>query len=341
MVSANRFHVPIGIVSLAAPPDAPVVGETYFDTALGQLRSWDGTGWIGTSSDTELDIDFVNVPGDGMTGELVLPDQVTAPPSAPTVVAAKGYVDQLVTVSDVPPTVAPVRDGLIWTVVGTVVGPDWSPASIPGLLAWWDASSLLLVDGEAVTLLPDLSGLGHDLVSNPAVQDGSAPVFKVGGLNGYGVLHYDHTSVLVTETEADYRHFFVVAKYDGATFVDYDGLLSGSSIHLLIGEGLQSTLYLMPVGTIYHKDGILHPGLNLLPGPMEHWASMSISNAAGWGIMGPFRLGIDRTYGTASGYNRYWQGDVAEVIAYDRELNDSERVEVEAYLRQKWAIGAS
>ena len=117
MSGGPRFHVPVGIVALAVPPDSPVIGETYFDTALGQLQSWDGTVWVGSSSDTELDIDFVNVPGDAMTGELVLPDQVVVPPSAPAVVAAKGYVDQLVTVSDVPPTVAPARDGLIWSVV--------------------------------------------------------------------------------------------------------------------------------------------------------------------------------------------------------------------------------
>jgi len=122
MANAHRFYVPVGVVSLAAPPaDTPLTGDTYFDTALGQLRSWDGTQWVGASSDADLENKYVNVTGDVMTGELLVPDQVAVPPSAPVVAAAKGYVDQVITVAAAPPDAVanvPVRDGLVWAVVG-------------------------------------------------------------------------------------------------------------------------------------------------------------------------------------------------------------------------------
>lgn len=64
---------------------------------------------------------YVDVPGDAMTGELLVPDQVAVNPIDPLTAAARGYVDQVVTVSDVdPPGVAPVRDGLMWAVIEDV-----------------------------------------------------------------------------------------------------------------------------------------------------------------------------------------------------------------------------
>jgi hypothetical protein len=121
MANAHRFYVPVGVVSLATAPSAPQTGDTYFDTTLGQLQSWDGTRWVGSSSDADLDAKYVNIAGDTMTGELLVPDQVTVPPSAPVVAAAKGYVDQVITVAATPPDAVanvPVRDGLVWAVVG-------------------------------------------------------------------------------------------------------------------------------------------------------------------------------------------------------------------------------
>lgn len=124
MANAHRFYVPVGVVSLAAPPSGPSAGDTYFDTTLKQLRTWDGTVWVGSSSDSVLDTKYVNVTGDVMTGELLVPDQVVAPPSAPVVAAARGYVDQVITVTNVPPDAVanvPARDGLVWAVIGPEV----------------------------------------------------------------------------------------------------------------------------------------------------------------------------------------------------------------------------
>lgn len=41
----RRFLVPIGLLSLASDPTGTFVGETYFNTALGKIRVYDGADW--------------------------------------------------------------------------------------------------------------------------------------------------------------------------------------------------------------------------------------------------------------------------------------------------------
>ena len=38
------------IQNLSTAPASPVVGQIYFDTVLGFLRSWNGSAWINTST---------------------------------------------------------------------------------------------------------------------------------------------------------------------------------------------------------------------------------------------------------------------------------------------------
>ena len=64
MVS-HKFYIPIGMVPLAAPPAGPAVGDTYFDTTMGQARTWDGVGW---SEGIDGKVDRT---GDVMSGSLV------------------------------------------------------------------------------------------------------------------------------------------------------------------------------------------------------------------------------------------------------------------------------
>lgn len=46
MSESHRFFVPVGMVSLPAAPVAPEPGDTYFDSVLKRLRTWDGSTWI-------------------------------------------------------------------------------------------------------------------------------------------------------------------------------------------------------------------------------------------------------------------------------------------------------
>jgi len=342
MSGGPRFHVPVGIVALAVPPDVPVIGETYFDTALGQLRSWDGTVWVGTSSDTELDIDFVNVVGDAMTGELTLPDQVVVPPSVPGAVAVKGYVDQLVTVSDVPPSVPPVRDGLIWT----VTGPDWTPVSIPGLFAWLDASTLDLNDGDPVTVWPDLSGNGYDATE----YGGLHPTYNAWALNGKpGVRFGDPT----------YRRLIVD---HGKPLGDRTMFI----VHQAAGNhpGSYHTLILQETESYWQVYATIGAPWRVFIGPHELLGTtMPVTDVTNvmtvWSGPADCGLRIDGATEAAGGASRTGQpnstpihiggwaagsygfnGWISEFVMYDRLLDLGEMEQVEAYLQDKFGTTA-
>ena len=62
---------------------------------------------------------------------------------------------------------------------------------------------------------------------------------------------------------------------------------------------------------------------------MNAFAVMSMS--AAWPTLA-LRVGQDRNFST-----RYWLGDVAEIIGYNRVLSTPERQQVESYLKGKWA----
>jgi hypothetical protein len=51
MAKAHKFVVPVGLVALAEAPDSPAVGDTYFDTTLKLVRTWDGTQWVSGVAD--------------------------------------------------------------------------------------------------------------------------------------------------------------------------------------------------------------------------------------------------------------------------------------------------
>lgn len=97
MSTAHRFYAPAGLVALDTAPPSPIVGETYFDTVLKAVRTWDGATWVsGTSAGpadaytkTEADSKFVDTAGDTMIGPLVLASDPVADPEA----ATKRYVD--------------------------------------------------------------------------------------------------------------------------------------------------------------------------------------------------------------------------------------------------------
>jgi hypothetical protein len=216
----------------------------------------------------------------------------------------------------------------------TQVWSSFSPISVSGLTMWLDASKLGLADGADVTRWPDLSGAGRDLLPNPSY--GSVPSYKTNELNGLGVVRFNGTSNLLTASgPGSIKHFFVVAKYNHATFDNYDALISGSPADgdlALVGEGSGAANVWYPpgAGSVYHYNGVEQTPPNLTA-PMQAWAYMSVSRTSAW--LFTVQVGLDRQYPP-----RYWDGDVAEVIAYDRVLTGPERQNEENYLRTKYAI---
>jgi hypothetical protein len=348
VANAHRFYVPVGVVRLAAPPDAPVIGETYFDTALGQLRSWDGIVWVGTSSDTDLDTQFLNVPGDAMTGELALPDQVVVPPSTSAAVAAKGYVDQLVTISRELPIVAPVRDGLVWVV--TEQGAFTVPSDIPGLGLWLEADSIPgAVDGMPITAWFDRSAIGYKVLPDP-----SAPTWHAAGVNGLPSVYFNGSQRMIIKGwgtaltgKSEYTVFIVGSSQNmnawptllGApTYAGWQFLMQYSNTGDIVWGHPSGQFW--QYDTFYVSDQVSLMTFHLSAGlPKFYKDSVQVTYAEGPGFTGAVPdIGADVNFG------QYWDGStglvghVSAVLWYDRALTDVERQQIENYLRSKYGI---
>ena len=209
-------------------------------------------------------------------------------------------------------------------VSGVFVGGAFRPDKLTGLASWFDASTLGLADGADVTLWPDLAG---DLDLTPIT--GYRPKFKANELNGLGVVRFGGVNQehLGASTYATFHHFFIVAKFRLAQFPNYNGLLGSDGNLILVGGGPGTTDFYSYTQSSYYKNGVSLPTMS---GPMADWAHMGVTNTGGW-INWRVWIGCDRGFA-----DRQWDGDVAEVIGYDRVLTDPERIQVENYLKEKW-----
>jgi len=218
-------------------------------------------------------------------------------------------------------------DVLVWP-----ASVAWSPAMLSGLVAWYDAASLMLLDGEPVNLWPDLSTTRADLTLWD--QDGALattpPAFEVGIQNGRSVVRFGAGNALSTVVQPPvYRDVYAVVKYRLPLFTDYSGFITGHDGNeiLFIGSPGSSAWYPPTWGGSYRIDGVIDA---VRHSPMERFGIVSLSALTEFPLV-RLKLGIDRQYPP-----RWWDGDVAEVIAYSRVLPDEERLQVETYLRDKW-----
>jgi PKD repeat protein len=126
---------------------------------------------------------------------------------------------------------------------------------------------------------------------------------------------------------------FVVANWAGATptFPSYNGLLtSQSSFYILIADGSGGNKTTFFTGSILPNIKI--NGVDTLDfAPLNDYKIVSASRSLGAINFNDLYLGRDR--GQA---NRFWNGDIAEVIGFSNTLSDSLRKLVNTYLCNKY-----
>ena len=250
------------------------------------------------------------------------------PPKTGSAVVAHSWVSSAVgTKPAVPPRTGTATATYTETVAASGTAPVAPPIPATGLVGWWDASQLALADGAAVTSWIDLSGSGNHLGAATAT-----PTFKTGVLNGEPVVRFNAAEqMLRTVATVPLGHIFLVTRFLPATFPTYNGLVTGLAGNdlLLVGLSGSTTWYVHPVAEYtYRLDGVVYPPN--WPAPVGGvFGCIGVSRAPA--MTSPLQIGQDR--GEVS---RYWDGDIAEIIVYDRVLTDPERIQVEDYLEAKW-----
>ena len=212
------------------------------------------------------------------------------------------------------------------------------PLTISNLALWLDASDATTITESSglISQINDKSGNNKNATASASVR----PTLVSDVLNGRSVMRFDSSDdYLNIDSSITYRTVFVVAKSDDTVFSGYAGIIgdfTGSSPnngHVL--NGVDATTKLASGTSNYasaYRNG------TSIPGSTGHdFAPLNEF----W--IGAFELSSSLTnttsaIGMVNGGARYWDGDIAEVIAYSTTLSTTDRALVEDYLSTKWGI---
>lgn len=239
---------------------------------------------------------------------------------------------------------------------------DASLPAIAGQVLWLDAADATTIrdaDGDnaatgtggsnngfggTVRTWVDKSGSGFNVTNNTANQQ---PLYNATGLNGKGVLTFDGSNDKLTNTGAaipgnDHTTFIV---FNRTTATGRDAVFDlgngGSRNAIFINEAgnnrinyyVNSTFYNSSsnyTASTYEMLSVVHDitTATLYRNGASQFSGTTLARASTTGIF----VGDDSSGGDEL------QGNIAEIIVYDRDLTSDERRDVENYLASKWGL---
>ena len=232
---------------------------------------------------------------------------------------------------------------------------------IDDLALWLDASSeknFTMDDNtKKVSVWYDLTSKNNDVVQSVSAKQ---PIFNHDGMNGFSALRFDGTDDVLEKTLMEYYSattLFIVFKSDGVQGNNDSIFSSVSSVSTTNNDSYQiyyvgtDRLYLAHTDSLgnntvtafaptsgdteNHIISVMLDGISTRKGYFdgELIANTVVDDAQG--LLGKherYRLGLNRNT------DSFFEGYIAEVILYNRELYDSEREEIEKYLAKKYNI---
>lgn len=163
--------------------------------------------------------------------------------------------------------------------------------------------------------LDDFSGNNRHLDNNKI-----HPIFKTNIINGHSIIRFDGLAdPLENLTNITVRSGFIVAKYNGATFSDYKGLLSGRVTQdILTGNGSGVVFFNFSHPSFEFRSNHRIYAQNAAPAPMNAFHIIFFKFWLGTTLDG-FQIGQQRTF-----TDRKWNGDIAFLALTKRNLHEEE-----------------
>ena len=253
-----------------------------------------------------------------------------------------------------------VREGAVNLVGGAAIADD-APAKDPKF--HFDAEDVesFEKEGSGITKWHDKRGTGFDcLVSESEIKNpqGSVtfatrlPTRVTGALNGHAVV--DFGSRYPLNGLQDTYSSSILKNSSGARLASSLTANHGANVREGFYVAYQTEIHSYPLSsyfayTFFHSDGgqLIAPTLAALPLRGAKWTLDGspvdpANQAIGVGGYHLYRFAatgkkvqFDSVFRDRSNQN-FGGGKIAEIILYDRELSDSERIDTEAYLLKKW-----
>lgn len=233
--------------------------------------------------------------------------------------------------------------------LAATVEHEFSPADISDLRVWYEADSLGLANGAEVTNWPDLSGFDSDL---PAVSESSRPSYVTNAVNGHAAVEFfgndglERPNGSISDVTGRWTTFavFLTDTVSGVhlLFNGDDGLsnqpprqsqfmrINGTAFETVInGNTVDAAGVTLSTGTWYIGEVLREQtqAQTFINGVGNGATAATMVSEPSEGFdMGRFPTGF------------FWDGKIAEVIGYSRDLDSTERTAVRTYLATKYGI---
>ena len=252
------------------------------------------------------------------------------------------------------PTASPVASPTATATATNTPTPTpsaFDPTTIAGLKLWLKADALALSDGAAVASWPDSSGNGNDAAQSVA---GERPLFKTNIINGKPVLRFDGVDDFLNANMLG-----AVTTTASIFIVQLKRNIASSAVTLQswpAGSANVFDLYLpFSDGNFYFDLGDSTATGRISGawgGDLTHFFVWSF--VAGGGNMAAYRNGTTvlssgghtnsftpagLTFNiNGSGPGSSQDADIAEILIYNTALSDTDRQNVESFLRTKYGL---
>jgi hypothetical protein len=217
-----------------------------------------------------------------------------------------------------------------------------------GLVLWLDAQQLSLAEGAALTTWTDASGAGHHAVQSNAAQ---RPTWRGSAVNGRPAIRFDgiddHLDIGATLVPG--------AAARTVLFVARTNVVGNKSVIDLGHGGTPGSAFMITPEYAVRVGGgnrVFRPGASSAPelgvilqgggttADLSAWVNGQPLTVASTGARAINTAGD----GTVGGYSaaptgfHCFDGDIAEILVYNRALSASERLSVAQYLAGKYGI---
>ena len=210
------------------------------------------------------------------------------------------------------------------------------PDSISGLKIWLKTDYSVLYDlNNKVSQWNDASGNGFIFSqSNPEKQPLYIP--SIDSMNHKPAIKFQDDELQCWQ-EMSIGTIFVLANYSHLVFQTHAGLFTRAAFDdtqlsiIFSANKVSTNFYYAPLlGSNFYVNNVKTYNFAPLPKPKICYGYMASGTPYTWPDA---MIGRDRY-----DLNRFWEGNVYEVIIYDRILNSTEIEQVKNYLKEKYAM---
>lgn len=218
------------------------------------------------------------------------------------------------------------------------------PSDISGLTAWLKADAITgKVNSDPISTWSDSSGNGNNAIQATA---GNQPLYKTSILNGKPVLRFDGIDDWLTMTLSPVNPFSILVVYC-ARLADSSGrrAIAGSANWLLgpyanehrlfQGAFASGTQASVSAGTF-----VVNVTLSTSTTATHYVNGTSRGTISSPTTPGTVRIGASEHNGVGT-FTEHLDGDIAEVIIYNKALTTGELSQIDSYIQDKYAITVS